>query len=800
MCYICKLYRTVNSKLNFTMSSKHGHCVASFNGAQYAAPYVKNSVSQTAQDAVGVFFGGNRPDVQFQAPAFGQQNGPTTAFSTTTEARRWDHVINSYLIMEKMHEHQKFPLLLAPLELAKGMTFTTRVFTSNLEAPEEAPEHVPAPFSTTQWSETKTALTMVHRSVKFSLHELKTEKGQQDYKVHLSNLALMFLRDTHNVVLRKFARQNTLMQALMSFYPPNQRMHKELMHNTVRSFGMLNVNPTGLDALVANVKQVGTTQNVDYDSCVVPYGSLSNLALSRNNFVLTETAITLSQQLAKMADINHPAKVPTHVFQNEFSVFQHQKTADQMQNPESDPLANVAVVATYHPFGSDYFYMPGSRDIQVISASSNGWASLSLDDAVRHLSLPQFDATASAIVKVDATNEHNMKFVSSIFKWGDKTNPKQYLAINYGQIDCLWENHASIYSITKSLAHFTKEGLHQVLIACATFTDKNLSDNIKKVISTKDAIDSTSFVTNIKAIFGDGSAFFKYFSVYIAGQQMSAAEIAKLVMFALLPTNEKSVLTHMKAGVNFPFEVAAVRPFIELETANAIFCKKGRETAVTYCLPPWTFIGRDNRIEMVDMKFGFWRECHIERPQNILVAEHAFVTRVRNGMDTTWMTESQYMENPMEHHNTCDVFPMITGPLNPQRDLPSLAAIKSNILPEDLKSNYKSLDAELKEYKTDMHEMNIAAGFGQSSMTFSPTLWDGDSLNAGAIPRICALGTTRQNVVEVGGKEAEARAIRYTPSKVLHNKGHMKELDSEKWIGSLCGFALSQVATSESYF
>ena len=770
------------------MTSKHGTCVASFNGAQYAAPYVKNSISQNAQDAVGAFFGGNRPEVQFQAPAFGQQTGPTTAFSTTTEARRWDHVINSYLIMEKMHEHQKFPLVLAPLELAKGMTFTTRVFTSNLEAPEEAPEHVPAPFSTTQWSETKTALTMVHRSVKFSLHELKTEKGQQDYKVHLSNLALMFLRDTHNVVLRKFARQNTLMQALMSFYPPNKRMHKELMHNTIRSFGMLNVNPAGLDALVSNVKQVGTTQNVDYDSCVVPYGSLSNLALSRNNFVLTETAITLSQQLAKMADINHPAKIPTHVFQNNFNVFQHQKTADQMQNPDNDPLANVAVVATYHPFGSDSYYMPGSRDIQVISASANGWATLKMENAIANLGLPDKDSNyeySNDMTMPDASD------ISDIFKYG-----ANFVASAYGHVKCLWESpFTGVSAILKSLEKTTYQALANVL--SGTLEPHKANTIAKGIITACKDMTLTKFQNAVKDLFPDSSLFKQRMNTFSGMMQLSSDDQLKLYIFACFPTTKQSVLAHMQAGVNFPFEVAAVRPFIELETSNAIFCKKGRETAVTYCLPPWTFIGRDNRIEMVDMKFGFWRECHIERPQNILVAEHAFVTRVRTGMDTKWMTENEYLSNPMEHHNMgCDVYPIITGVLNPNRDLPSIAAINYRILPTDLQESYSGLDSELKDYTKSFTAMNLAAEFKGSSMSYSPSLWDGESLQNGAIPRICALGTTRQNVIEVN----DGKAIRYTPTKILQNKGHMKELDSEKWIGSLCGFALSQVATSDTYF
>jgi len=746
------------------MSSGVGCTIAAFNGAKYAAPYVKNSMSQNAQEAVGVFFGGNNPEIQFQPQAFDQRTGPTTAFSTTVEARRWDHVINSFLIMEKMHEHQQFPLLLAPLELAKGMKFTTRIFTSNLDPPEEAPEHVPAPFSTTQWSETTTALRMVHRSVKFSLHELKTEKGQQDYKVHLSNLALMFLRDTHNVILRKFARQTTLVQALTSFYPPSKRAHRELMNNVVRNFGMLNTNPAGLDAMVANVKQVGTTQNVDFDTCVVPYGSLSNLALSKNNFILTETAVTLARDLAKMADINHPTKIPTHLFQNEFGVFQYQKNADQIQNPQNDPLANTAVVATYHPFGSDINYAPGSRDIQVISASANGWASLKFDDAVSHLYLPKELA--------DPYNLANYKVADNdtLFKFSNRT------AVLYGQVDCLWkvDNFNGLRAIVKQLKNSGFDSPAKL-----------------KIFLPKQADDMKTLEPKIPTLMCD------QFKLVIGSSTFDSLDKTLLSMFALLPFDLTSVQKQLIGGINFPFEVVAVRPFIELETANALFCKRGRETAVTYCLPPWSFIGRDNRIEMVDMKFGFWRECHIERPANILVAEHAFVTRVRQGMDTTWIREADYLYNPMDARMNGDVFPMITGPFCPGQDLPNMAAIKHQLLHPDHTETYKSLDTQLTDTCTGLMEMNK---IWTENMSNSPTLWTGDSLNSAAIPRICALGTTRQMEIKGISHQNGFLVESMRPSLVLHNKGHMKELDSDELIGSLGGFAQPQMMAPKTFF
>lgn len=786
------------------MSSSIGCTVAAFNGAKYAAPYVKNSLNQNSQDAVNVFFGGSNPEVQFQRESYGQTTGPTTAFSTTVEARRWDHVVNSFLIMEKMHDHQQFPLLLAPLELAKGMTFTTRVFTSNLDPPEEAPEHVPAPFSTTQWSETKTALTMVHRSVKFSLHELKTEKGQQDYKVHLSNLALMFLRDTHNVVLRKFARQNTLIQALMSFFPPNKRMHKELMHNSIRSFGSLNVNPAGLDAMVANVKQVGTTQNVDFDTCVVPYGSLSNLALSRNNFILTDLAITLSRDLAKMADINHPTKIPTYVFQNDFNVFQYQKNADQIQNPQNDPLSNVAAVATYHPFGNDVAFMPGARDIQVVSANANGWATLKLSEAVEYLNLPgdYVLEKSPADIFTGKSSFEKRSNINPIFKTREGT-----VSCLYGQVECLWASRATVRSILMGLPSLPI--LMRFFRTCVGMANTRIGD--KKIESFLGTFPnkSTEFASfkpiaeKVKVLADLLTTYCPFFSRALISFEdaLSLTEEDKysLGLFSLLPLTKASVQLQLESGIPFPFEVAAVRPFIELETANAIFCKRGRETAVTYCLPPWTFIGRDNRIEMVDMKFGFWRECHIERPANILVAEHAFVTRVRNGMDTTWMCECDYLQDPMNAHNKGDVYPIITGTINPCHEWPNLAAISHNIIDHDIRQTYAALDGDLKDFNNEIHDMNKSGLFDESTAC-SPTLWQGESLTAGAIPRICALGTTRQMEVIMTGEGDKKNAIQCKPGRIFKNAGHMKELDSVEWIGSLCGFAQSQLAPPSSFF
>lgn len=686
------------------MSSKIGQGITHFNGAQYVAPFVHNNVEQSAKEAMGAFFGGNDPRMQFEPQTFNTQTGPTTAFSTTVEARRWDHVVNSFLLMEKMHKHQEFPLLLAPLELAKGMKFTTRIFTSNLEPPEEAPEHVPAPFSTTQWSETTTALRMVHRSVKFSLHELKTEKGQQDYKVHLHNLSLMFLRDTHNVIVRKFARQQTVLAALASFYPPTETINMELTKNTIRNFGSLNSSKKGLDVLVSNVKQVGTVQNVNFDTVVVPYGSMANLALDDNHFQPDTLAITMARDLAKMADINEPANIPTYVFDNKFNVFQYQRTADQMQNPDVDPMTNRAVVSTYHPFGSDRFTLQNSRDIRVVDATTNSFSTLKLEEAINKLP------------------------------------------------DSFWNDDS----------FETKLGGADMSVATARY----IATNYKKTLQ----LDGIAGVVIDKAIWTTK-----------LGQQEETWDDAEAFLQAkFTKTNAEKLV---KAGYAFPFDIIAVRPFIELETGNAIFCKRGRETAVTYCLPPWSMVGRDNRIEMVDMKFGFWRECHIERPSNILVAEHAFVNRVHKGMGTRAGTKKDYYETPLEFGRTADWYPQVVGPIDTEREWQPM--LNTTV------QGKSTFFADREMTFTDSAE-GFAKIYG-NKISPSVTLWDGDVLIEENFPRVSCLGTTQRCKVEVVHDKDGFKAVRNVNTDTLKNVGHMKDLDSVEGVSTLTGFAMNGI-------
>ena len=707
------------------MSSKIGQGITHFNGAQYVAPFVHNNVEQSAKEAMGAFFGGNDPRMQFEPQTFNTQTGPTTAFSTTVEARRWDHVVNSFLLMEKMHKHQEFPLLLAPLELAKGMKFTTRIFTSNLEPPEEAPEHVPAPFSTTQWSETTTALRMVHRSVKFSLHELKTEKGQQDYKVHLHNLSLMFLRDTHNVIVRKFARQQTVLAALASFYPPTETINMELTKNTIRNFGSLNSSKKGLDVLVSNVKQVGTVQNVNFDTVVVPYGSMANLALDDNHFQPDTLAITMARDLAKMADINEPANIPTYVFDNKFNVFQYQRTADQMQNPDADPMTNRAVVSTYHPFGSDRFTLQNSRDIRVVDATTNSFSTLKLEDAIEKLPTVFWKPKGN-----------DVSFAQKLKGKGMSVATARYIATNFKKDMLILDTN----------------------LVAPLVVDDEPGDN--KFSFPADAANTAAW----KAL----------------GQQEDTW--ADALQFLKADFTKKNALALVQAGYAFPFDIIAVRPFIELETGNAIFCKRGRETAVTYCLPPWSMVGRDNRIEMVDMKFGFWRECHIERPSNILVAEHAFVNRVHKGMGTRAGTQETYYENPLEFGSTADWYPFVVGPIDTEREWqPMYNTVKE-----------KSTFFEDREMEFTDSEKRFEQIYG-NKMSPSVTLWDGDVLNEKNFPRVSCLGTTQRCKVEVVHDKDGFKAVRNVNTDTLKNVGHMKDLDSVEGVSTLTGFAMNGI-------
>ena len=772
------------------MASIRGATVQAFNGAHFTAPYVASSLSTNGQEAVGNFFGGNTNEMFFQ-PATGDIQGPTTAYSTTVEARRWDKVINCLLIMEKMHDHQMFAQVLAPLELAKGMEFVTRTFTSNTEPPEEAPEHVPAPYSTTQWSETRSKLTMVHRGVKFSMHELKTAKGQQDYKVHLNNLAIAFVRDTNHMILRKFARQSTVLQALVSFYPQNKKLHKELLHNTIRNFGMLNSQAAGLDALVCNVQQIGTTQGVEYDSCVVPYGSLSNLSLNPNNFILTEIAVPLAKSLAAMADINHNATVPTHLFKNKFHVFQHMRTALEITAPHTDPLASVAVVATYHPFGSD-LYMTGSRDIQVVSASANGWATLKFSEAIQNLNLPGFTKMAVASGTNPLVFTSTAVITSTFFTY--QTSSSTYAASHFGQMECLQDMQIYRRIVANIKSVFGESGLPDFQsFVLSQLANAIVSEPIKKDVIKQ--VNDTLFKTGGSCADWPFSKNHGYVSAAIR-----AEEAIMLKWFMLLPMDQGSVLYMLERGLDFPFEIAAVRPWIELETGSAIFCKKGRETAITYCLPPWQFISRDNKIEMLDFKFGFWRECHIERPANIVVAEHAFVNRVVSGMDTKWMKEDDYLKTPIQMKNSADCFPIILGACNGNNDHPTLAVLTSKIQTPELGA-YPSLDAatNFKKEMTGFQEIFTQINeVWRDGATYSPTLWKGEVLQGQNIPRIACLGTTRRMKTETESGVVVKKY--YDDANTIYNRGHLKTLDRIDQIGTLSGFAQSQVGMPASFF
>ena len=804
--------------------------VARFQGARYVAPWMQIRGGSNLQEAQALFFGTGNPEVEFQ-PQINTKMGPTTAFSTTMEARQWDNVVNSFLLLERMHEHQKFPLLLSPFELAQGMTFTTRIFTSNLDPPEEAPEHVPAPFSTTQWSETKTVLKLVHRSVKFSQHELKTVKGQQDYKVHLENLGLMFLRDVHACILKKFAKQTTVLTALSNMYPPSAQVTRDLMHNVVRSFGQLNCEPTGLDTLVNNVKQIGTLNNVEFDTCVVPYGSLANLALNPNNFILTETTVTLARDLARMADINTPAKVPTHLFQNNMSVFQYQRTAEQMQNPRNDPMTSTAVLATYHPFGNDRIYIPGSRDIQVVSTETSGWATLHFEDAIRNIGLHFLGATSAVPATPSGILKANWYGQSEDLN-GTNHNTEAFWHI----VNNLKSIFLDVYSFAKyvSTVQFVhaKPEILKLIKEWETFWNTISGEENPDVhIATK----AESWLGQITILLKEPPST-NWPSVSRIGQ-FPATYLDKLyvALFMLLPCDESSVVNQLARGIDFPFEVVAIRPWIEVETSNAIFCKRGRETAVTYCLPPWTFIGRDNRIEMLDMKFGFWRECHIERPGNILVAEHAFVNRVVKGMTTEWMhdadkqktTAEHYLANPMTMNERGSVYAVIAGPIGNTKNYPVLAPILAHsvYLQDGSFLNPKVTGGgtrtgkpipEFAESYESITRANHSGAIGQRrhgggvlaeisdvwrhAPTASVTLWNGEEIAHSAIPRLASLGTTQQSMVEASANGDRCMPIRVKQGPLLQNRGHLKKLDSPEWIGSLCGFAQSQIGTPAQFF
>ena len=71
----------------------------------------------------------------------------------------------------------------------------------------------------------------------------------------------------------------------------------------------------------------------------------------------------------------------------------------------------------------------------------------------------------------------------------------------------------------------------------------------------------------------------------------------------------------------------------------------------------------------------------------------------------------------------------------------------------------------------------------------STSLWNGDALNPGSIPRVSCLGTTQRFIVEVQKDGTVIVPIRNVKSEMLRNLGHMKELDSVAGVASLTGFA-----------
>lgn len=697
MNYICK--NLLFHYLSLPTVMVVGNATMRMGPSDYISPYLHNDMSLAAADAVGKFFAGNDPSIKFIPDSFDNKQGPTTAFSSTVEARRWDYTITSLLALEEIHKSQEFPTALSPIELAQGMKFVTRIHKSNLEPPEESPEHVPGVFSTVEWSESTTSLRMVQRAVKFSMHELQTEKGQQDYKVQLHNLGLMFVRDLHDCILRKFAKQQTAIQALANFLPASNAISMDLVHAGIRNFGALNSSLKGLDVMVANIKLIGTIQDVKFDTIVVPYGSLSKIALDSNHFRLEQIPMTMSKELAKMADLRDAVNLPTYIFDETFNVYQKTRTAMQMQNPESDPLSNEAVFSTYHPFGTDELVTSTSRDIQIIDAASKSLKTITLIQALRCLPTTFFAPHTFG----DKLSQHELS-----------SSPEtiQYIIANYKPDDYMPLSNEQIEESKRNGLGFQVMNEHHLEIE----------------------------------------------------------DYYKLQCFFQERFDLENVIKIIKRGGPFPFNIIAIRPKIIAETGNAIVCKKGRETAITYCLPPWVMVSRDTSIETAGLKVALWRECHIQRPGNIVNFEHAFVNRINKGMGVTPGDRQSYLEDPMNFN--ADWYPEITGLFTPHFAWePIIRIVKGQ---EFLSSSNNFKQVEIVKFNAIFN----------SIPDYGSRLWNADVLNPGAIPRISCLGTTHQFKVE--SQNIYKRTIR---GELIHNVGHLKELDSVEGMRSLTGLA-----------
>jgi hypothetical protein len=261
-----------------------------------------------------------------------------------------------------------------------------------------------------------------------------------------------------------------------------------------------------------------------------------------------------------------------------------------------------------------------------------------------------------------------------------------------------------------------------------------------------------------------------------------------MAVYLCLPFTKDEVLQQLDDGLDFPFEMAVVRPFIELETGSLMFCKAGLETATMFHRVPQAWPALDNKSEMYEVKYELWRACHIENPRNICVVDHAYVSRVIRGMHTNMGTQKAYLQDPFAFRNDDkDIYPIILGPRTKNPVYPALAAISHKVMDPEAQDNYTKLETDQIHKLLDGVEINECWG---EKMGVDMTLWHGDTIRNGNIPRVMGMGYTQQFQTLYDDTDSDFRLFRIAKCEPLLNTGHMKILDSPKMIKTLNGLGM----------
>jgi hypothetical protein len=780
--------------------SQVGYVMTTEGSARGVAPFVTNRYDVNQQNLINTMFKGGDPNVRYTMVNDPTEYGPTSAFNTTVQAMIKPIAMRLMIIWHEIHKSQTFAGLLAPLTLAESFRFITKVLTSNLGDVEEAPEHVPATAETNQWYQNETTLTRVQKLVKASQHDLMTPTGLQNFAVSNHNIAVIFNRDFLNEIIQKFMTQGqNLLTTLVSFQHPSQELAVQFMHMTVDMFGILNCDDNSLDRIIEKVNLVAVHNRTSFDTAVVPYNCLNRLALKNDNFRSENVSLQYARSLAETMDLeNETVSIPTMVYNNAYKVHKWQRNIDQMQNnSKTDPMTKIAVVATYHVFGNERYYIDGVRDIDIVSGRKLGLQRVTLRSAIQNidwdliektsgLGLNNYESERKSHVKYAANDEYYDKPLDTYHG----PNPKRRKTRkNDDDIDGNLSKLSRDYSIsTVEGAAYVEEMLcfwacrrKKYVEATSTTLILHVTEELCTYFSKKGF-----FAYKADAIWQANEFKFNNNLTHLITLSGEVKEL--LITYLCMPFNKDEVLQQFDDGLDFPFEMAVVRPFIELETGSLMFCKAGLETATMFHRVPQAWPALDNKSEMYEVKYELWRACHIENPRNICVVDHAYVSRVIRGMHTNMGTQKAYLQDPFAFRDSDkDIYPIILGPRTKNPVYPALAAISHKVLDQEARDNYTSLDKEKIHMLLDGVDINECWG---EKMGVDMTLWQGDSIRNGNIPRVMGMGYTQQFQTLYDDTDSDFRLFRIAKCEPLQNTGHLKILDSPKMIKTLNGLGM----------